>query len=196
MEFPISDYSDNWKTEIKSNLPLCCCSVCFPLDCTIPKKKPTQTQNDLEAPDSNFSSPWAEKRDELFPAFQHGDLQTSPVTSLSLLEAPRPFPPFGSDSSQLFPVIHRGRPWIQLCFPATDLPTDDSSCCFHWQRGIVNLWLTLGFLFLTFPYPPNPIRVYWLGTEAQQFGICSKGWKKTGIKWILPPLLASGIPSH
>lgn len=179
MEFPIPDYSDNWKIEIKSNLHLSYCPVCFPSDCIIPKKKrPGMIWRHL-TPIS--PTPWAEKRDELFPAFQHRELQTSPMTSLSLFGVAgklqghsHPLDVTHPDCS-LFSI--EGDNESRLCFPATGLPADDSSHCFHWQRGIVNLWCILGFLFLTFPYPPNPICLCWLGTEGEPLESAPKGGK-------------------
>lgn len=116
-------------------------------------------------------SPRGENRDDFFPAFQHGELQTSPMTSLPLFGVAGKL----QGHSRPLEVIHPNCSLLsieddnesRLCFPDTDLPADDSSRCFHWQRGVVNLWLVPGFIFPTFPYPPNPVCLYLPGTEAQ-----------------------------
>lgn len=186
MEFPIPDYSDNWRIKIKSSLPLSYCSICFSSDCVIPKKNPGMIWRRLTpiAP-----SPRGKNRDWIFPAFQNKDLQTSPVTFLSLLGV------FGKLQGHSHPleVTHpncsllsmEGDDESRLCFPATDLPTDDSSRCFRWRRGIVNLWLALGFIFPIFPYPPNPLSVYLLGMEAEPLESAPKGGKN-GDKEVSP----------
>lgn len=72
----------DWKTEIKPNLPLCHCSVCFPSDCVIPKK----IKNHREW----FGGAWLRFLPFLgvksgMSSSRNSSTETSPTTSLSLL---------------------------------------------------------------------------------------------------------------
>lgn len=143
-------------------------------------------------------SPRGENRDDFFPAFQHGELQTSPMTSLPLFGVAGKL----QGHSHPLEVTHPNCSLLsieddnesRLCFPDADLPADDSSRCFHWQRGVVNLWLVPGFIFPTFPYPTNPVCLFFLGQKRNLRSPLQRV-EKTGIKRLLPPPPAPGIPS-